>query len=55
MTALDADNSGAGGAPRSIACLPPWVHAFAWGGMVVLTLLMVETIRGYQGRDVWNG
>jgi hypothetical protein len=35
--------------------LPRWIHGFAWGGMVVLTLLVIGIIHGYQGKNVWRG
>ena len=35
--------------------VPFWVHAFAWGGVLALVLLVIGVCRHYQGRDVWGG
>ena len=35
--------------------MPPWVHAFAWGGVLALVLLLIGVSRYYQGRNVWSG
>ena len=42
-------------ASRGRIGVPPWVHAFAWGGILVLVLLVIGVCRYYQGRDVWSG
>jgi len=55
MATSNPDQSDGSGRTRSPIGLPPWVHGFAWGAMVVLTLLMVGVIRSYQGKDVWRG
>ena len=55
MVSLHSEDPSANSRPGSLAGLPVWIHVFAWGGLVVLTLLLVGIIRGYQGREVWNG
>jgi hypothetical protein len=55
MATPNPDQSNASGRPPSLTGLPLWVHAFAWVATVVLTLLVVGIVRGYQGKDVWQG
>jgi len=55
MATSNPDQSDSSGRTHSLIGLPPWVHASAWGGMIVLTLLVVGIIRSYQGQDVWSG
>jgi hypothetical protein len=51
----DADHPASRPSSRGLIGVPPWVHAFAWGGILVLVLLVLGVCRYYQGRDVWNG
>ena len=55
MATSNPDQSDSSGRTHSLIGLPPWIHGFTWGAMIVLTLLVVGIIRSYQGRDVWNG
>jgi hypothetical protein len=55
MATSSPDHLETSGRACKLIGLPPRVHAFAWGGMVVLTLLLIGVIRAYQGKDVWQG
>ena len=55
MATSNPDQSDSSGRTHSLIGLPPWIHGFTWGAMVVLTLLVVGIIRSYQGREVWGG
>jgi predicted membrane channel-forming protein YqfA (hemolysin III family) len=35
--------------------LPAWVHGFAWGAIILLTLTLVGILQGRHSRDVWEG
>ncbi|MSU23189.1 MAG: hypothetical protein EXS32_05115 [Opitutus sp.] len=42
-------------ASRSVLGAPWRVHAFAWGGVVVLVLLLLGASRHYEGQNIWRG
>ena len=55
MATSNPDQSDISERTHRLIGLPLWIHGFAWGGMVVLTLLVVGIIHAYQGKDVWRG
>ena len=55
MATSNPDQSDTSGRAHKLTGLPLCVHAFAWGGMVVLTLLVIGIVHSYQGKDVWQG
>ena len=40
---------------KNLWAMNPRVHAFAWGGMLGLVLLLLGLSRQYHGRNVWRG
>jgi hypothetical protein len=52
---LDSDHLASGPSSRGLIGLPPWVHAFVWGGILALVLLLIGVSRYYQGRNIWSG
>jgi predicted membrane channel-forming protein YqfA (hemolysin III family) len=55
MGVLGADRLASGPSSQRLTPVPPWVHAFAWGGVLALVLLFIGVSRHYQGRRVWSG
>jgi hypothetical protein len=55
MVTSNPDQSDSSGRTHSLIGVPRWIHGFAWGGMIVLTLMVAGIIRSYQGKDVWRG
>jgi len=55
MDVLDSDHLATGPSSRGLIGVPIWVHAFAWGGVLALMLLLIGVSRYYEGRDVWSG
>ncbi len=55
MATPNPDPSATSERVHSLIGLPLWVHTFAWGGTIVLTLLVLAIIHGYQGKEVWRG
>ena len=55
MDVLDSDHLATGPSSRGLIRVPIWVHAFAWGGVLALVLLLIGVSRYYQGRGVWSG
>ena len=54
MNASDSDNSVPSPGSRQWFNFPKWIHACAWGGVLVLVLLLIGVSHYYDGRNVWR-
>jgi hypothetical protein len=54
MDAPPPANTGASSGARGLFGLPLWVHAWAWGGILAVVLLLLGATHAYDGRNVWR-
>jgi hypothetical protein len=54
MDAPPPANTGYSSGARGLTGLPLWAHAWAWGGILAVVLLLLGASHSYDGRNVWR-
>ena len=54
MNVRESGNLDRGASVGLLPGFPKWIHAFAWGGVLVLVMFLVGLSRHYHGGGVWS-
>lgn len=55
MAAPESANTDSSSGSHRLLNFPKWIHAFAWGGLLALVLLLLGASHSYNGRNIWSG